>query len=68
MDKLDFEIRHLDAMYAQESKRESSMSSPSITVPIMWNNELTPYFHLDLAAAVSAATDSLSPLQEPSTA
>ena len=68
MDKLDFEIRHLDAMYAQESKQESSMSSPSITVPIMWNNELTPYFHLDLAAAVSAATDSLSPLQEPSAA
>jgi len=55
-------------MYAQESKQESSMSSPSITVPIMWNNELTPYFHLDLAAAVSAATDSLSPLQEPSAA
>lgn len=58
MDKLDFEIRHLDAMYNEDSKRESENdSNASISVPIMWNNELTPYFHLDLAAALSAATD-----------
>ncbi|WFD18906.1 hypothetical protein MCAP1_001119 [Malassezia caprae] len=58
MDRLDFDIRNLDAMYAQDSKPEHSVD-PSIVVPIMWNNELTPYFHLDLAAALSAAEGSL---------
>ncbi|KOS12655.1 sulfate permease [Malassezia pachydermatis] len=58
MDRMDFEIRHLDAMYAQDSKRHSSSTDQSIVVPIMWNNEMTPFFHLDLAAALSAATES----------
>lgn len=58
MDRLDDDIRHLDALYAQDSKAEQS-EEPSIVVPIMWNNELTPYFHLDLAAALSAAEGSL---------
>ena len=53
-------------MYMNDSK--PLVHDEGISVPIMWNNELTPYFHLDLAAAVSAATDSLSPLQEPSAA
>jgi len=58
MDRLDFDIRNLDALYAQDNKPEHSVD-PSIVVPIMWNNELTPYFHLDLAAALSAAEGSL---------
>ena len=60
MDKLDFEIRNLDAKYAEDLRHESISSPPGISVPIMWNNELTPYFHLDLAAAMSAATDNMS--------
>ncbi|EST04846.1 STAS domain protein [Kalmanozyma brasiliensis GHG001] len=31
----------------------------SISVPIIWGNDLTPYFHLDLSAALAAATESL---------
>jgi len=58
MDRLDFDIRNLDALYARDSKVEHN-EDPSIVVPIMWNNELTPYFHLDLAAALSAAEGSL---------
>ncbi|WFC95303.1 hypothetical protein MBRA1_001950 [Malassezia brasiliensis] len=32
--------------------------SASINVPVLWNSELTPFFHLDVSGAVSAALES----------
>ena len=51
----DEDLKHLDAMYMNDSK--PLVHDEGISVPIMWNNELTPYFHLDLAAALSAAIE-----------
>ena len=40
---------------------EHGVSGPTsqISVPIIWGNDLTPFFHLDLSAALEAATESL---------
>lgn len=56
----DDEIKNLDAIYGNNKADQESldMGAGSITVPILWNNELTPYFHLDLAGAVSSALES----------
>ncbi|WFD02300.1 hypothetical protein MOBT1_000982 [Malassezia obtusa] len=59
-----------DAMYEDRKNSDGEfVSSPkhddnsldmagSINVPILWNNELTPFFHLDVSGAVSAAMES----------
>ncbi|SOV03745.1 probable Sulfate permease [Ustilago sp. UG-2017a] len=31
----------------------------SISIPVIWNNDLTPFFHLDLSAALAAASEGL---------
>ncbi|GAC94423.1 sulfate permease [Pseudozyma hubeiensis SY62] len=40
-----------------DQRRASEPSS--IGVPIIWGNDLTPFFHLDLSAALAAATEGL---------
>lgn len=50
------DLHALGAAYARERTDSNGSNGAPITVPIMWNNELTPYFHLDLAAALSSAS------------
>ncbi len=42
-----------------EEGNERRGSHPSISVPIIWGNDLTPFFHLDLSAALAAATEGI---------
>ena len=55
----DQDIKNLDAVYENSITYSVSGEERDIAVPIMWNNELTPYFHLDLAAALSSACEEL---------
>ncbi|WFD30798.1 hypothetical protein MSPP1_001822 [Malassezia sp. CBS 17886] len=53
MDKLaDYGLGDL-----QPPSADNHEPSGGVVVPVMWNNELTPYFHLDLAAALSSVED-----------
>ncbi|SPO27255.1 probable Sulfate permease [Ustilago trichophora] len=40
-------------------ERRPSDPTSHISVPIIWGNDLTPFFHLDLSAALAAATEGL---------
>ncbi|PKI84595.1 hypothetical protein MVES1_001690 [Malassezia vespertilionis] len=56
----DDDLKNLDAVYdCSHVEKDRDTSHGQIAVPIMWNNELTPFFHLDLQAAVAAAIESL---------
>ncbi|PWY97288.1 putative sulfate permease [Testicularia cyperi] len=37
--------------------RRPSANGSTLSVPIIWGNDLTPFFHLDLSAAYAAATE-----------
>lgn len=41
---------------SSEADAEDSGSDDSISVPIIWNHDLTPFFHLDISAALAAAS------------
>lgn len=47
-----------DDIEASGARRGSDPHS-SISVPIIWGNDLTPFFHLDLSAALASATEGL---------
>ena len=60
----DQDIKNLDAVYENSITHSFTGEERDIAVPIMWNNELTPYFHLDLAAALSSACEELPGAQQ----
>lgn len=41
---------------SRKSSSEQDDSQSRVSVPIIWNHDLTPFFHLDLSAALAAAT------------
>ncbi|SNX85398.1 probable Sulfate permease [Melanopsichium pennsylvanicum] len=49
--------KNLEEGSALHDERRGSNPSSQISVPIIWGNDLTPFFHLDLAAALAAATE-----------
>ena len=48
------DLQYLGEVYRRES--DGARTDAPISVPIMWNSELTPYFHFDLSGALSSAS------------
>lgn len=48
------DLQYLGEVYRRESY--GTRTDAPISVPIMWNSELTPYFHFDLSGALSSAS------------
>ncbi|SPO27266.1 uncharacterized protein UTRI_10383 [Ustilago trichophora] len=56
----DFIEKHLEeGAGIHHGERRPSDPTSHISVPIIWGNDLTPFFHLDLSAALAAATEGL---------
>lgn len=43
---------------AVDDPLENSGASSNVSVPVIWNHDLTPFFYLDISAALAAATGS----------
>jgi sodium-independent sulfate anion transporter 11 len=54
--KGEIESSSEDASRKSFSEEVNSYPQSQVSVPVIWNHDLTPFFHLDLSAALAAAT------------